>query len=971
MEKLKKNLFLLILLYWGVFASFYEVHAQIKADPQDSLVLVAFNIEVQKYGWPQLWNTDDPVSTWKGISMNHAGKVTGLSLQDPKGFNTYSLPDAIEVLKGLSQLSSLSISMSHLQHISSKIGELNTLSLLQLDFNNIAHLPESIANLDKLTWLSLSYNELTGLPESMGSMTNLNRLNISFNQLSELPASFAQLTGLTHLNFSGNLLEAFPESIVDLESLLEIRGEQNKMKGGIPEALWERGERDLSPVPLGLYVSDNELSGRVLGENTDEYLVGILDISANKYTFQDIYPDYENLQLYGRKLIFMPQKKFGPLLQTIVPEDDSPHIKVEVEGFVPLEGSKVQWYFYRPGIIPMPSSSGYPLIIEKSPYYQGFYYCKITHPDFADYEITSNTIRVIIENKAPVLDTRNIKFRHGETPIFSLSASDDFSYNEQLQWKIPDETEHLTFFLGKIVAKDPNWIGTDTLKVSVADEHGNTTTANVLITILPLENTPPLMQVPDIYLTPDPQSPYCDIEGFTDCLYVWESTFILNQFISDDFDAVDDLHFKVKEADETSWISNRFYAGIGEYSNLDPELSANLKVMVYASQDTVVSLTLMVTDSEGGTTEQLITLIGKADNQQPQFLPIPEQFMIKGSAFPPLDLKQYVTEDYTPVADLSWLVYPGDEATVLLENGVSYLTPHDPKTARSFDVIYEVYESYLKATQISVTYTILEDGLIISGTIRSDDQQPVVGVRLNGLPGTVITDAHGRYQAEVPSGWSGILVPTMQDYAFSPDAIEISNLQASLNAQDFTATFIGSNHYVVSGKITDSQGILVAQASISGFPQPVFTASDGTYWVEVPVGWSGIISPVKEGFGFTPENIELNNLQADFKEGYFTAYAVITGMNPQKEARSIKLYPNPTQEGVQIELSLSLKQQGRAVVTNALGKTLWQTSVPPGSKHLYWPGTDQARAAVGTGIYQLQVWEADKLLFSGKVLIIK
>jgi hypothetical protein len=78
-------------------------------------------------------------------------------------------------------------------------------------------------------------------------------------------------------------------------------------------------------------------------------------------------------------------------------------------------------------------------------------------------------------------------------------------------------------------------------------------------------------------------------------------------------------------------------------------------------------------------------------------------------------------------------------------------------------------------------------GYTISGKILFGGQ-PLAGVIMNGLPGGPTTNASGGYVGVVTDGWWGTVTPTLQGYWFTPANRGYSNVTASQENQDFTAT---------------------------------------------------------------------------------------------------------------------------------------------------------------------------------------
>ncbi len=68
----------------------------------------------------------------------------------------------------------------------------------------------------------------------------------------------------------------------------------------------------------------------------------------------------------------------------------------------------------------------------------------------------------------------------------------------------------------------------------------------------------------------------------------------------------------------------------------------------------------------------------------------------------------------------------------------------------------------------------------ISGSVGAPD------VRMQGLPGSVKSDAQGRYIAQVLSGWTGIVRPEKEGYTFAPLMREYDNVNRDFTDQDYT-----------------------------------------------------------------------------------------------------------------------------------------------------------------------------------------
>ena len=58
-----------LLWFLALSVSTENMAQRIPADPQDSLLLVQFQQEIQSHNWPQIWNFSTPVEEWIGVRL--------------------------------------------------------------------------------------------------------------------------------------------------------------------------------------------------------------------------------------------------------------------------------------------------------------------------------------------------------------------------------------------------------------------------------------------------------------------------------------------------------------------------------------------------------------------------------------------------------------------------------------------------------------------------------------------------------------------------------------------------------------------------------------------------------------------------------------------------------------------------------------------------------------------------------------
>ncbi|MBN1509364.1 MAG: type II and III secretion system protein [Sedimentisphaerales bacterium] len=140
------------------------------------------------------------------------------------------------------------------------------------------------------------------------------------------------------------------------------------------------------------------------------------------------------------------------------------------------------------------------------------------------------------------------------------------------------------------------------------------------------------------------------------------------------------------------------------------------------------------------------------------------------------------------------------------------------------------------------------------------------GVLMAGLPGDPISDMDGRYVVpDVPYGWFGKITPTKAGYSFKPATIEITKVTENKPNQDFTATIV---KYTISGTTA------IGGVKLMGLPTDITSGSTGSYSATVEYGWSGTITPDKEGYVFDPQSLFLGPVEKDLPRQDFRGKAV-------------------------------------------------------------------------------------------------
>ncbi|UCG49616.1 MAG: hypothetical protein JSU94_07515, partial [Phycisphaerales bacterium] len=137
----------------------------------------------------------------------------------------------------------------------------------------------------------------------------------------------------------------------------------------------------------------------------------------------------------------------------------------------------------------------------------------------------------------------------------------------------------------------------------------------------------------------------------------------------------------------------------------------------------------------------------------------------------------------------------------------------------------------------------------------------VAGAVMKGLLGNPVTDERGRYSATVPYGWSGTVDPSKRGHSFEPASKRYARVIASQTNQDYAAKPV---MLTISGRFmigsTPIEGVLISADNGGGSD---VTDAWGRYSLQVPYGWSGAVTPMKEGIRFSPPSKTFTNVIAD------------------------------------------------------------------------------------------------------------
>ncbi|MBL7184688.1 MAG: hypothetical protein ISS70_00050 [Phycisphaerae bacterium] len=148
----------------------------------------------------------------------------------------------------------------------------------------------------------------------------------------------------------------------------------------------------------------------------------------------------------------------------------------------------------------------------------------------------------------------------------------------------------------------------------------------------------------------------------------------------------------------------------------------------------------------------------------------------------------------------------------------------------------------------------------------------IPGATIKGLPDgkTAITDSSGSYQATVDYDWSGTITAMKSGYEFEPASISIDSVRANQSGRDFLPRLL---KWKISGSMRDAKGLPAAGVAIVADNNggQTITGTAGEFELSVDHGWSGKLTPLKEGYTFRPTNKQYPGVSADQLNQAFTA----------------------------------------------------------------------------------------------------
>jgi Leucine-rich repeat (LRR) protein len=894
------------------------------------------------------------------------------------------------VVTKLPFLTKLDISFCFIKTLPEEIRNLQSLKELSVDHCKLSILPNEIGELPALETLYLNSNKLSALPESMGNLKNLRSLNVSYNNLTELPKSFSELDSLRGIGFSDNQLSSFPACLAKLPKLNNISGERNLMTGNIPAEVFKKKD-------LRLYLNNNNLSGKleIQSNKTPKYLY----VKNNRFTLKDIIEHYNEFDPdpynpYGPTYIdFQPQQNIGSF-RTLKPAAGN-DIPLGIDNYEPATGCEITWYkaarLDETGTRVAPSIPNDTLTIENfdPDTDAGVYYCVVTHPDLEGLNLSGNYICLIGDSDAaPSLHASDVLFRCGTDAILSLTISDDYTRVKDMHFDIPDITRH---FILKPDSNNPNkrhilpkegvLAAVDTVKVSITDDGGNTVSTKAVMTMVPAENEAPQMNFPPVFMSFLYGTPSC-VPELPDCneVYYFASSTFLKKYVTDDFTPESKLTYSVTLDSISGTLPTNNIKNVNLVDELTGEnlnTAKALSVTISAVSDVSVYVSLTASDDEGGSATKQILLKGigmsqAADdpNDPPEIAPIPEQVIEKGSsAFAPLNLKDYISDDYLPFEELDISLSPKSVTANIKNDSMLYISP--------------LYTDSVYSENLTITITerrnLLSEAISeIACRIVQADLAVRFFITANGVP---VKDAliyiNGAYFSSDAMGHATVSLPNNGSYRYT---ITDTYMESDTDYRDATGTVtlagtgITENVQLIPESPTAVR--VIFYVTDRGYPVPnALIDINGALYQTDWGGQATVTLPQAGSYNYTVSDIYVGNpvgyqpfsgtvtvTGTDITENVQLILKNVTAINDEpRTTEATCIYPNPVHGMLTIDLPAGTEADA-VEVYNITGIKVCSFSTA---------GQSSVQIDMGDypeGLYFVRGLLKGKVVFSGKVI---
>lgn len=282
----------------------------------------------------------------------------------------------------------------------------------------------------------------------------------------------------------------------------------------------------------------------------------------------------------------------------------------------------------------------------------------------------SKTIKIkVTTSSAPVIGVApKLAFEQGKniTVDFADFVSDDETELANLTFEAASDDLNVSIdgTVATITAKSDSYAGTTSFTLSVTDEDGLTTSADVPVEVTEKANQAPVVLIEDVQIK------------YNACTYLK-----LSDIFSDD---------------NTSWKKLK-YTFTAKNVSVKVCMKTQLSMISTNPDLEYDTLFVTVTDAEGLTTEaEVIMYVNSLPNRAPKIAEIPVQSETDDAAFGTIELANYVKDDYTAASSIKWTTSSSDNLSVTIDEGVASV---------------EVLNAFWNGAEAITFYAADEDGL--------------------------------------------------------------------------------------------------------------------------------------------------------------------------------------------------------------------------------------------------------------------
>jgi parallel beta-helix repeat protein len=181
----------------------------------------------------------------------------------------------------------------------------------------------------------------------------------------------------------------------------------------------------------------------------------------------------------------------------------------------------------------------------------------------------------------------------------------------------------------------------------------------------------------------------------------------------------------------------------------------------------------------------------------------------------------------------------------------------------------------LSAISLRIIYSLMILSMLLAGvginpvsaatTYTISGNAGVAGATITYSGGSTTANSSGYYSFTRDRWWSGTVTPSKAGYTFSPSSRSYFLLLSNQTNQNYTATVV---RYTISGTTgTAGAGATITYTGGS----TTANATTGSYSLTVAYGWSGVVTPSKAGYTFSPASRSYTNVTANQANQNYTA----------------------------------------------------------------------------------------------------